>query len=143
MIPNEVAEAITELVQAGAEWEIREADETVLRWDALARHWRAEQDKVIVRPLERPRRRQDGRPVFLLNESSPAYVRVSAIKVLPNGTIGMKPADFDGFAVIRPVSAVHAATLEQWDDFYENVLTSEEREDVDALVLGEWYGNWA
>lgn len=140
---HDVRIALEGLIAAGAEWEIREADETVLRWDGLARHWRIEDDRLIVRPLERSRLLDDGRLVFLMNESRPAYLTVAASVALPSGAVGLKPADFDGFAVIRPVSETHAQTLSRWDDFYAEVLTSDERSDADDLVLGDWWGNWA
>lgn len=143
MFPRDVQIAVDRMITEGAEWEVRESDETVLRWDGLARHWRIDENRLIVRPLERCRQLEDGRWVFLMNESRPSYIQVARSVLLPSGAVGLQPADFDGFAVIRPITDVHAGTLARWDEFYEDVLTEIERSDADDLVLGDWWGNWA
>lgn len=142
-VAADVAAAIDELVTAGAEWEIRADDGTIVRWEPLARAWRQEPGRLVVRPLEDARQLDDGRWVFLLNDSRPSYLDVGDARILPSGSVGVRPVGFDGFAVIRPVSVVHAETLARWDNFHREVLTDEERSEVDSLVLGEWYGRWA
>lgn len=136
---------LDQLIEAGAELTVTDADGTTILNAPLARAWRLDPDDpgtLWLRPLAPPIAGDDGTEVFALSQCRRRALPITDVRTDTSGTLTLG-LGAGQHARIQHAAGSAAAALDSWDTFVGARLTANEEAALDALAEDSWTGRYA